>query len=252
VYYQKVALKEEDLILEEAIMRIYLEMPYYGYRRISEELRRQGYHANRKRIRRIMHDLGIQAIYPKPNLSIANQRHKKYPYLLRGLPIDHVNQVWASDITYIRLRRGVVYLVAIIDVFSRKVLSHKLSNTLDRSFCIESLNEALWKYGKPEIFNTDQGSQFTSLEFTQVLLKNNVKISMNGKGRATDNAFMERTFRSLKYEEVYLNEYENMVECRRAIDSYFKFFNENRVHQSLKYKTPNEIYFEKEVIERAG
>lgn len=243
MYYRKADKSKSELALEENIMRVYMNLPFYGYRRIAKELERQGQESSFKRVYRLMHKLGIKAIYPKRNLSLPNKQHKKYPYLLRGLEIDHENQVWASDITYIRLKRGVVYLVAIIDVFSRKVLSHKLSNTLERSFCIEALNEAVCKYGKPEIFNTDQGSQFTSLEFTQVLLKNNIKISMNGKGRATDNVFMERTFRSLKYEEVYLNEYENMLECRWAIESYFRFFNQDRIHQSLKYKTPDEIYY---------
>ena len=250
MYYQKSKKFQKDRALEENIMRVYMNLPFYGYRRIAKELERQGQDASFKRVYRLMHELGIKAIYPKRNLSLPNKQHKKYPYLLRGLEVDHANQVWASDITYIRLRRGVVYLVAIIDVFSRKVLSYKLSNTLDRSFCIEALNEAICKYGKPEIFNTDQGSQFTSIEFTQVLLKQNIKISMNGKGRATDNVFMERTFRSLKYEEVYLNEYENVIECRQAIGSYFRFFNQDRIHQSLKYKTPDEIYFEdKELLE---
>ena len=190
-----------------------------------------------------MRDLHIQAIYPKPKLSISNERHRKFPYLLRDVKITQINQVWSSDITYIRLKSGTVYLVAIIDLYSRKVLSQKLSNTLERSFCIEALNEAIEKYGKPEIFNTDQGSQFRSIEFTKVLTENNIKISMNGKGRALDNIFMERTFRSLKYEEVYLNDYENMKECRRAIEDYFGFFNKKRVHQGLGYKTPDEVFY---------
>jgi putative transposase len=244
VYEKKKGKKPDNLKLEELIMKTYLRFPFYGYRRIREDLIEQGHNVNRKRVRRIMHDLGIRAIYPKRNLSIPNKQHKKYPYLLRGLRIEHVNQVWASDITYIRLKQGVIYLVAIIDIFSRKVLSWKLSNTLDRNFCIEALNEALCKYGKPEIFNTDQGSQFTSIEFTQVLLKHNIRISMNGKGRALDNVFMERTFRSLKYEEVYLNEYDNISECRNFIDSYFTFYNQRRKHQSLKYKTPDAVFHE--------
>lgn len=251
MYYEKSKKSKADRTLEENIMQTYMNLPFYGYRRIAEELQRQGHNASPKLVYRLMQELGIKAIYPKRNLSIPNKQHKKYPYLLKDLEIDHVNQVWASDITYIRLKRGVVYLVAIIDIFSRKVLSHKLSNTLDRSFCVEALNEAICKYGRPEIFNTDQGSQFTSIEFTQVLLKHNIKVSMNGKGRATDNAFMERTFRSLKYEEVYLNEYENMPECRWAIESYFKFFNQERIHQSLRYKTPDEIYFEDKELLKA-
>ena len=242
VYYKKTERKDERE-LEESIMSIYLRWPFYGYRRITEELKRDGYQVNRKRIMRIMHNLNIRAIYPKLNLSIANKKHKKYPYLLSGMTIDQVNQVWASDITYIRLKHGIIYLAAVMDVFSRKVLSWKMSNTLDRSFCIEALNEALCQYGNPKIFNTDQGSQFTSNEFTKVLLDNNVQISMNGKGRALDNIFIERTFRSLKYEEVYLNEYENVNECRRAIESYFRFFNQERIHQSLDYKTPDEVFF---------
>ena len=251
VYYKK-AEKKDERDLEEAIMSIYMKWPFYGYRRIREQLKREGHHFNRKRIRRIMHDLCIKAIHPKLKLSISNAQHKKYPYLLSGMTIDHVNQVWASDITYIRLKRGVVYLAAIIDVFSRKVLSWKMSNTLDRSFCIEALNEAICNYGKPEIFNTDQGSQFTSIEFTRVLLKDNIKISMNGKGRALDNIFIERTFRSLKYEEVYLNEYEDVHECRWAIEGYFRFFNQERVHQSLDYKTPDEVFFENLRLLRAS
>lgn len=251
VYYKK-AEKRDERELEEEIMSIYLKWPFYGYRRITEELKRKDHQVNRKRIRRIMHDLNIKAIYPKINLSIANKKHKKYPYLLSGMTIAHVNQLWASDITYIRLKHGVIYLAAIIDVFSRKVLSWKISNTLDRSFCIEALNEAICKYGIPEIFNTDQGSQFTSIEFTKVLLDNNIKISMNGKGRALDNIFIERTFRSLKYEEVYLNDYENVNECRWAIEGYFRFFNQDRIHQSLNYKTPDEIFFENLRLLRAS
>lgn len=233
-------------------MSIYLKWPFYGYRRITEELKRNGNQVNRKLIRRIMHNLNIKAIYPKLKLSISNKQHKKYPYLLSGITIEHVNQVWASDITYLRLKRGVVYLAAVMDVFSRKVLSWKLSNTLDRSFCIEALNEAICKYEKPEIFNTDQGSQFTSIEFTKVIIDNNIKISMNGKGRALDNIFIERTFRSLKYEEVYLNEYENVNECRRAIESYFRFFNQDRIHQSLGYQTPDEVFFQDLKLLRAS
>ena len=224
-------------------MEVYLQYPFYGYRRITAELKRAGFRINHKRVLRIMRDLHIQAIYPKPKLSISNERHLKFPYLLRDVKITQINRVWSSDITYIRLKSGAVYLVAIIDLYSRKVLSQKLSNTLERSFCIEALNEAIEKYGKPEIFNTDQGSQFRSIEFTKVLTENNIKISMNGKGRALDNIFMERTFRSLKYEEVYLNDYENMKECRRAIEDYFGFFNKKRVHQALGYKTPDEVFY---------
>ena len=242
VYYKKQS-KKTDKEAEDRIMDIYMKYPFYGYRRITAELNRRGFIINHKRVLRIMQHLGIRAIYPKPRLSISNKQHKKYPYLLKDLKVTHINQVWASDITYIRLKRGIVYLSVVIDLYSRKVLSHRLSNTLDRSFCVESLNEAILKYGKPDIFNTDQGSQFTSIEFTKVLKENNIKISMNGKGRALDNIFMERTFRSLKYEEVYLSDYEDMGECRKSIRNYFRFFNEERVHQALRYKTPDEVYY---------
>lgn len=243
LYYKK-SNKKSGTELEDLIIGIYLKHPFYGYRRITETLKRNGLQINRKRVRSIMQDLNIRAIYPKLNLSVPNKQHKKYPYLLSGMCINQVNQVWSSDITYLHLKRGVVYLAVVIDIFSRKILSWKLSNTLDRSFCIDALNDALLQYGNPGIFNTDQGSQFTSNDYTKILRDANIKISMNGKGRALDNIFIERTFRSLKYEEVYLKDYENVNECRWAIKSYFRFFNQERVHQSLNYKTPDEVFNE--------
>jgi putative transposase len=190
-----------------------------------------------------MQDMGIQAIYPKPNLSKSAANHKKYPYLLKGLKIDHPNQVWATDITYLKLSGGFVYLVAIIDLFSRKILTWKISNTLDISFCLDAIDEAFEKYGKPEIFNSDQGSQFTSIEFTGRLENKHIKISMDGKGRALDNIYIERLWRSLKYEDIYIQQYETMTECIKGVRNYFKFYNAERFHQSLEYLTPDEIYF---------
>lgn len=201
------------------------------------------YIINRKRVLRLMREMGIQAIYPKPNLSKPASDHKKYPYLLRDLKIVKPNQVWATDITYIKLREGFIYLAAIIDLYSRKVLSWRISNTMDTDFCIEVLEEALQNYGKPEIFNSDQGSQFTSLIFIQKLEDENIKISMDGKGRATDNIYIERLWRSLKYEDIYIREYQTISECEEGVNKYFKFYNQERFHQSLEYKTPDEIYF---------
>lgn len=201
------------------------------------------YIINRKRVLRLMREMGIQAIYPKPNLSKPASGHKKYPYLLRDLKIVKPNQVWATDITYIKLREGFIYLAAIIDLYSRKVLSWRISNTMDTDFCIEVLEEALQNYGKPEIFNSDQGSQFTSLIFIQKLEDENIKISMDGKGRATDNIYIERLWRSLKYEDIYIREYQTISECEEGVNKYFKFYNQERFHQSLEYKTPDEIYF---------
>jgi len=189
-----------------------------------------------------MEIMGIHAICPKKNLSISNKAHKKYPYLLRNVEITRPNQVWSTDITYIRLKRGFVYLTAIVDWYSRYVLSWRISTTIDRRFCIEALNEALAKHGKPEIFNTDQGSQYTSEEFTGILKANDIKISMNGKGRALDYIFVERLWRSVKYEEVYLKEYQTVKEAKKAIDEYFQFYNNERLHQALGYKTPFQVW----------
>jgi len=205
-------------------------------------LREKGFVVNRKKMRRLMQKMGIEAIYPKSNLSKGNKLHKKYPYLLKDYSIDRPGQVWSGDITYIRLEKGFGYLTAIIDWFSRYVLSWRLSNLLDANFCLEALEEAL-KKGCPEVFNTDQGVQFTSGEFTQILEDRGIAISMDGKGRALDNIFVERLWRSVKYEEVYLKDYKTMKEAHKGLQKYFEYYNQKRPHQSLGYKKPYEVHF---------
>ena len=243
-YHVPEPVSEEELDLMRLIDRCHLEHPYYGSRRIRDWLEDEGHRVNRKRIQRLMRTMGLVALYPKRNLSLANQAHKVYPYLLRGLTIDRPNQVWAADITYIPMARGFVYLVAIMDWYSRRVLSWRLSNTLDTSFCIEALEEAIENHGAPEIFNTDQGSQFTSEEFTGVLKAHDIKISMDGKGRWVDNVFVERLWRSVKYEEVYLKAYESIGEARDSLGRYFVFYNSKRRHQSLDRQTPDCVYYQ--------
>jgi putative transposase len=210
---------------------------------MRNRLRLEGHKVNRKRIQRLMRVMGIEALYPKRNLSRPHPEHKVYPYLLRGMDIDKPNKVWCADITYIRLKHGFVYLVAILDWYSRKVLSWELSNTMDDWFCVSALESAIRHYGKPEIFNTDQGSQFTGKDFTNVLKLYEIKISMDGKGRALDNVIIERFWRSLKYEEVYLKEYENMAECREGIDHYIRKYNSFRPHSSVGRMTPDMAYY---------
>lgn len=221
---------------------IYLKWPFYGSRRMAKQLRREGKNVNRKRVRRLMREMGLEAIYPKPNLSRRHPQHQIYTYLLRNLAITRVYQVWSCDITYIPMKRGHVYLVAVMDWFSRMVLSWRISTTLESGFCVEALEEALAKYGNPEIFNTDQGVQFTSAAFTDVLEKRGIKISMDGRGRCLDNVFCERLWRSLKYEEVHLKTYETPQEARAGIGAWFAFYNDERIHQALDYKTPREIF----------
>ncbi|MGY5769993.1 IS3 family transposase [Vibrio cincinnatiensis] len=242
-YYQPIGLSNEELELRRMIDEIHLQYPFMGSRRIRNELIKKGHKVNRKRIVRIMRDMGIGAIYPKPKTTIANKAHKVYPYLLRDIEVTYPNQAWAIDITYIPMAKGFLYLVAIIDWFSRKVLSWRLSNTMDTSFCLEALEEALQHYGPPDIFNSDQGSQFTSTEFTQALLDRGIRISMDGKGRWVDNVFIERLWRSLKYEEVYLKAYTTPREAELEIGNYMVFYNEERNHQGLNNLTPDEAYF---------
>jgi len=220
----------------------YTKRPFYGARQMTELLRRQGYWVNHKRVERLMRKMGIMAIYPKPHTSLKDDSHKVYPYLLRDLPIIYPNQVWCADITYVRMHHGFLYLVAIMDWFSRYILSWELSNTLDVHFCLEVLEQAL-RIAKPEIFNTDQGCQFTSNPFTGLLEKNNILISMDGRGRAFDNIFIERLWRTVKYEEIYLHDYQDGIETYFALDKYFRFYNEERFHSSLDYKTPAEVYY---------
>jgi len=243
-YYEPVKFspkEEDDLKKIKLIRKEYHKRPFYGYRKISETLIYHG--ITWKIARRLMKKMGITAIYPGPKTSVANIAHKKYPYLLRNKLILAPNHVWATDITYIKLNGVQVYLTAVIDLYSRKVLSWNLSNTMDAIFCVEALEEAIRKYGIPAIFNTDQGSQFTSEAFISVLKANNIEISMDGKGRALDNIYVERLWRSLKYEEIYLNSYTDMKELREAVKKYFIFFNQERFHQSLDYDTPDKIYY---------
>ena len=243
-YHVPKPVSDEELELMALIDRCHLKHPFYGSRRIRDWLEDQGYRVNRKKVRRLMRTMDLTAQYPKRNLSRANQAHKVYPYLLRDLVIDHPNQVWATDVTYIPMARGFVYLVAIMDWHSRKVLSWRVSNTLDASFCVDALEEALETYGTPEIFNTDQGSQFTSEDFTSALKRHGIRISMDGKGRWVDNVFVERLWRSVKYEEVYLKAYDSIAAARASLGRYFAFYNTERRHQSLDRRTPDSVYYE--------
>jgi len=244
IYYkQRPIVTKDELSMINKIDEIYTDHPYFGTRRMKKELLDYGIDVGRDFIRKAYNILGIGAIYPKINLSKRNHQHRVYPYLLRNSSIKHVNQVWSVDITYIRLKHGFAYLVAIIDWFSRKILSWRISNTMEVGFCVEALNEALENYPAPEIFNSDQGSQFTATEFTNILVKNNIRISMDGRGRALDNVFIERFWRSLKQEKIYLLELRSVNEAKLAIDDYMGFYNEKRKHQSLDYDTPDQIYF---------
>ncbi len=231
---------EKQVSILKAILDELRERPFYGYRKIARALAYLG--VSIKQIRRIMRKAGLRAIFPGKRTSTPSKYHKKYPYLLRGKGIWLPNQVWATDITYIQLSGGSVYLVAIVDLFSRKILAWRISNTMDAEFCIAALEEALMLYGIPAIFNSDQGSQFTSDAFIAVLEKNGIRISMDGKGRALDNIFVERLWRSLKYEDIYIKDYRTMLELKAGVKNYFEFFNAERFHQSLDYATPDEIY----------
>ena len=241
VYYRRKPTRTADLELMAGMDRQYLKTPYYGSRRMTAWLRTQGHRVNRKRVQRLMRAMGLEAIYRKPNTSKPVPGHRTYPYLLKGVAVDRVNQVWAADITYLPMARGFLYLVAIMDWHSRYVLSWRLSNTLEADFCIDALGEALGK-GQPEVFNTDQGSQFTSEAFSGLLLERGIKVSMDGKGRYLDNIFVERLWRSVKYEEVYLKAYRDGSEARRGIDAYLDFYNRERPHQSLGYRTPAQVF----------
>lgn len=241
-YKPRTSYEDKDIADLKLILTVLQEIPFYGYRKISRQLLSEHPHMSRKRVRRIMRRFGLRAIYAGPNLSKPRKEHKKYPYLLRGKIIRYPNQVWATDITYLKLPGGTVYLAVILDLFSRKVLSWRLSNSMDVSFCIEALEEAIELYGEPAIFNTDQGSQFTSDGFINVLEDHNIEISMDGKGRALDNIYVERLWRSFKYEDLYLKSYENMKELKEGVKKYFSFYNTVRFHQSLDYMTPDIMY----------
>jgi len=232
----------ENLQYMRLIDEEYTRRPYYGIRKLTEWLNRQGYGVNRKRVARLMRLMGLEAIYPKPRISQGNQEHRKYPYLLRDMAVTHPDQVWCTDITYIRLRQGFVYLVAVMDWYSRYVLSWRISVSLDTAFCMEALNEAL-EQNQPMIFNSDQGTQFTSGEFTGRLEEAGIRISMDGRGRVFDNIFIERLWRSVKYEEVYLKEYGSVADCISSLREYFWGYNVERLHEALDYHTPAEIYW---------
>ena len=252
VYYKPVLLSEKDMKLMRQIDEIHLLYPFYGSRKIRNELWVRGYDVGRDKVRRLMRRMGVEALYVKPRLSLAHPDHVKYPYLLRGLKITRANHVWATDITYIPMAKGFCYLVAIIDWASRMVLSWRLSNTLDSSFCVDALEEAIARYGCPEIFNTDQGSQFTSEDFTDALLSRGISISMDGKGRWMDNVFIERLWKSVKYEDIYLKGYSSMTEVKKGLATYFMFYNEKRWHQNFDRKTPAMVYFNTEPQRQAA
>jgi len=242
----------ENLEIMRLIDNEYTAHPFYGTRQMRNVLRRKGYKVNRKRVQRLMRKMGIQSIAPKPNTSKAHPQHKIYPYLLRNFDVTRADQVWCSDLTYIRLAGGFVYLTAVMDWHSRYVLSWELSITMDHEFCVSALERALRCHGSPDIFNTDQGSQYTSHEFTKVLKDKGIKISMDGKGRAMDNIFIERQWRSVKYEEIYVNEFQSVEQLRKSLKKYFDFYNHERPHQSFDAQTPAEIYYGKNQLRMVG
>lgn len=241
-YYQPKSISEEERILLRLLDEQYLKTPFYGSRKMTVYLRELGYLVNRKRVQRLMCELGIEALYPKPRLIKVNLAHQVYPYLLRDLNIELANQVWCTDITYLPVLRGHFYLVAIMDWYSRKVLSWKISNTLDVDFCIETLQEALSEFGCPCIFNSDQGSQFTSNVFTQLLKDKEIRISMDGRGRYLDNIFIERLWRSLKYELIYIKSFEDGRHLQSEVKDWFNWYNTERPHQALDYQKPEQVY----------
>jgi putative transposase len=242
-YYQPVAVSEDDLTLMRLLDEQYTATPFYGSRRMQAALQRAGHAVNRKHVQRLMRVMGLEAVGPKPRLSTANPAHRVYPYLLRNVPITRVDQVWSTDITYVRLRHGFVYLVAVLDWHSRYVLAWELSVTVDGQFCLDALDTALGR-STPEIFNTDQGSQFTATVFTDRVKAAGAQISMDGRGRALDNVFVERLWRSVKYEEVYLKDYVSVPDARTQLGRYFRFYNQERPHQALGYRTPAVVYHE--------
>jgi putative transposase len=243
IYYKPVPLSVKEIELMRQIDEIHLEFPFYGSRKIRDELWLKGYDVGRDKVRRLMRRMGIEALYVKPKLSMSHPAHLKYPYLLRGLEIKGANHVWAADICYLPMAKGFCYLVSIMDWASRMVLAWRVSNTLDSSFCVDALEEAISRYGCPEIFNTDQGSQFTSELFTGVLQSKGISISMDGKGRWMDNVFIERLWRSVKYEDIYLKAYGSLAEVKKGLTAYFKFYNEKRWHQNFDRKTPAMVYY---------
>jgi putative transposase len=251
LYYRPRGEREENLEFMRRLDEQYTRTPFYGVRRMTHRLRQQGYEVNVKRVRRLLRGMGLEAIYPKPRLSQPGPGYRIYPYRLRGVAIERPNQVWGSDITYVRLREGFVYLVAILDWYSRYVLAWEVSVSLEGAFCLTALEWAL-ETACPEIFNTDQGAQFTSEAFVGRLEAGGIAISMDGRGRAMDNIFVERLWRTLKYEEVYLNDYAGVGEAVRSLGNYFRFYNHERPHQALGYETPASVYFGKQAVGRPG
>ena len=243
VYYRSRELSASDLALMRRLDELHLEHPFLGSRKLTRLLKDDGHAVGRRHVATLMRRVGIEAIYRKPRLSLPDQGHRIYPYLLSQVVIERPNQVWAADITYVPLAKGFVYLVAILDLYSRKVMAWRTNNTLTSDFCVEALQEALMRFGRPEIFNTDQGSQFTAQVFTDVLKANEIAISMDGKGRWVDNVFVERLWRSVKYEEVYLRAYDNVSDARASIGRYLDFYNQRRPHSSLDGITPDQAYF---------
>ena len=252
LYYQFKPVSPADLALMRRIDELHLAHPFLGARRLARMLKREGFEVGRRHVGSLMRLMGVEAIYRKKRTSLPAKGHKIYPYLLAGVAIERPNQAWAADITYLPMAQGFAYLVAILDLYSRKVLSFWVSNAMTSDFCLEALEEALRRYGAPEIFNTDQGSQFTAEEFTQPLQAKGVGVSMDGKGRWVDNVFVERLWRSVKYEDIYLHAYETLSEVKAALVSYFSFYNARRVHQSLAYRTPDEMYFGTDAMKKAA
>ena len=242
LYYKPAEIRTIDRELMDLLDEQYTRTPFYGVLRMRQFLKSKGYEVGKEHVRTLLRNMGLCAVFPKPKISSSQADHKIYPYLLEGLEIEYPNQIWSTDITYLRLVHGFAYLMAIIDWYSRCVLSYRISNTLDAGFCVEALEEALSKYSTPNIFNSDQGSQFTSLEFTEKLLAAGILISMDGRGRVFDNIFVERLWRSVKYENVYLSDYQNIPEARYGLKNYFEFYNNERFHQALEYKTPWQVY----------
>ena len=243
VYYRPRPVSQRDLLLMRRLDELHLEAPFYGARKLAAQLRREGHEVGRRHVRTLMFRMGIEALYRRPRTSIPAREAAIYPYLLSGVAIERPNQVWTSDITYLPMAHGFMYLMAILDVASRKVLAFRLSNTLTADFCVEALKEALAKFGRPEIFNTDQGAQFTCQEWIEVLNAAGVAISMDGKGRWIDDVFIERLWRSVKYEDVYLRAYASGSDARASLTRYFAFYNARRLHENLDYATPDEVYF---------
>ncbi len=252
VYYRPRGVSESDLKLMRRLDELHLEHPFLGARKLARLLKDEGHAVGRRHVGTLMRRMGIETLYRKPRTSLPEKDHRIYPYLLSGVVIERPNQVWACDITYVPMAKGFVYLVAILDLYSRKVMAWRTCNTLSTDFCVEALQETLTRFGRPEIFNTDQGSQFTAEAFTEVLKANAVAISMDGKGRWVDNVFVERLWRSVKYEDIYLHAYENPTEINQALTRYFSFYNTRRPHQALDQRTPDAVYFAARELKQAA